>query len=92
MLETDIEAYLCERVEALGCYCLKQGTVAGIPDRIVITIDGRCLFCELKREDGKLNSAQVYVQNRLRKMHHTVVTLWSKEDVDNFVDSELLYK
>lgn len=92
MLETDIEMYLCEKCEMLGCYCIKLGTVAGIPDRLVATMDGRCVFCEIKRGDGKLNANQVYVQNRLQKMHHSVVTLWSKDDVDNFVNSFILFK
>ena len=92
VMESDIEMYLCKRVEELGCYCIKLGAVAGIPDRIVITTDGRCLFCELKRGDGKLNANQIYTQERLRRMHHKVTTLWNTDDVDKFVNKEILYR
>ena len=92
VMESDIEQYLCRRAEELGCYCVKLGTVAGIPDRLVITMDGRCIFCEIKRGDGKLNSNQVYTQERLKKMHHKVVTLWSVNDVDEFINKEVLYR
>ena len=94
MKEQEVEAYLCKRVEELGCYCIKLNPAneAGIPDRLIITLDGRCLFVELKCSEGKLSMYQVYVQDRLRKMHHPVYTLWSVQDVDSFVNKEVLYK
>lgn len=94
MTEQDIEAYLVKRVTELGCYCIKQNPslVAGIPDELVLTLDGRCLFVELKITDGKLSMSQVRTQDRLKKMHHKVFTLWSMDDVDNFVRSEILYE
>ena len=92
--EQEIEDYLIKRVTELGCYCVKQSpsVVSGIPDELVLTLDGRCLFVELKTLDGKLSSAQMKTQERLKKMHHKVFTLWSVDDVDKFIRSEILYE
>lgn len=94
MIEKDIEDYLRKRTEELGCYCIKLNPsyVAGIPDEMVITLDGRCIFVELKTNEGKLSKYQAYTQKRLQKMHHIVYTLWCVEDVDKFIDKEILYK
>lgn len=93
--EKDIEEHLYKRAEELGCYCIKlpASIVAGIPDDLIVTLDGRCIFCEIKNgSDGKLSKYQIYTQERLRKMHQLVHTLWSIEDVDNFINKELLYR
>lgn len=92
--EQEIEEYLIKKVTELGCYCIKQSpsVVSGIPDELVLTLDGRCLFVELKTVDGKLSNAQLKTQQRLIKMHHNVFTLWSMESVDEFVKREILYE
>ena len=92
--EQEIEDYLVKRVTELGCYCIKQNAnlVAGIPDELILCLDGTHHFVELKNADGKLSNAQVKTQERLRKMHHSVYTLWSTEDVDEFVDKVILYR
>ena len=93
--EKDIEEYLYKRAEELGCYCIKlpASLIAGIPDDLIVTLDGRCIFCEIKNgTDGKLSKYQIYTQERLRKMHQLVHTLWSIEDVDKFIEKEILYK
>ena len=92
--EQEIEDYLIKRVTELGCYCLKQNPslLPGVPDELVLSLDGRCLFVELKIPDGKLSVAQMKTQERLKKMHHKVFTLWSVDDVDKFIRSEILYE
>lgn len=92
--EQEIEEYLIKRTTDLGCYCIKQSpsVVAGIPDELILTLDGKHYLVELKTADGKLSKAQLETQQRLIKMHHVVVTLWSIEQIDEFVNKYVLYK
>lgn len=94
MKEQEIEDYLVKKANEIGCYCIKLNPAieAGIPDRLIITLDGRCLFVELKCNEGKLSFNQLYTQERLKKMHHLVYTIWNKDSVDDFLNKEILYK
>lgn len=86
--EQAVEKYLCKRIKEHDGYCIKLlplGLV-GIPDRLCILPDGRCIFVELKTESGKLSPIQIAVHMRLRKMHQQVYVLWSCDDVDWFID------
>ena len=56
MSESSIERYLVNGVKKLNGMCLKfvsPGT-PGVPDRIIITPDGRIIFAELKTETGRI--------------------------------------
>ena len=60
-LEKDVEQRLRKGVEGLGGRCMKlvsQGN-NGMPDRLVLLPDGRCVFVELKRpKNGRLSPVQ----------------------------------
>ena len=57
MKESTIERHLVEGVKRLGGMCIKftsPGT-PGVPDRLIITSEGRIIFAELKTEVGYLS-------------------------------------
>lgn len=69
MKESQIERRLVEGVKRLGGMCLKfvsPGTL-GVPDRIIITAEGRVIFVELKTETGRLTKIQRYVIGEMQK-------------------------
>lgn len=90
ILESEIESYLIERVEALGGLCLKlrdAGRV-GFPDRTVIWPAygfARIHFVELKTIGGGYERGQERYHRDLRKVNATVFTLWTKKQVDDYV-------
>lgn len=90
--EKDIEAYLKRRVETdVGGLCLKFVTDVGkgMPDRLVLLPpDGRVVWVEMKRKGGRLSEMQKYQHARLRKRGAEVVVLWTKAEVDEFIDRE----
>ena len=69
MTEASIEKRLVEGVKKLGGICLKfvSPSTPGVPDRIVITADGRVIFVELKTEIGRLSKSQKYVTGEMLK-------------------------
>lgn len=68
MLERDIEKRLGKLLEKKGCLYLKFVSPGnpGVPDRIVITPDGRTIYVELKTEIGRLSNIQKWQIERMR--------------------------
>ena len=69
MKESYIEGRLVKGVKRLGGMCLKfvsPGTL-GVPDRIIITANGRIIFVELKTETGRLAKIQRYTIGEMQK-------------------------
>lgn len=89
--EKSVEQYLIRRVKACGGMCIKlQCTgINGIPDRIVL-IHGRCVFVELKAPGGRLSAVQEVRIKQLRDMGFSVYILYNFEQVDNFIDKEMI--
>lgn len=59
-----------------------------MPDRIVILPHGTVVWCELKRPSGdKLSGAQMVRHEELRRLWQRVEVLWSREDVDRFIET-----
>ena len=56
MLEKEIERRMVQMVKQRGglCYKFVSPSNPGVPDRIIITPDGKIIFVELKTEIGRL--------------------------------------
>lgn len=63
MLEKNIERHLVDGVKKFGGLCLKfvSPSTPGVPDRIIITKNGKVIFVELKTEKGRLAKLQEYI-------------------------------
>jgi hypothetical protein len=85
--ESDIEAYLCNRVKAAGGRAYKwvsPGNV-GVPDRIVSFPGDKIVFVELKAPGKKPTPIQQLQATRLTNNGHEVIIIDSKERVDVFI-------
>ena len=75
MKESQIEAKLVRMVREHGglCYKFVSPNNPGVPDRIIITPDGRTVYVELKTEVGRLANIQQWqiseMQKRLSLIH-----------------------
>lgn len=94
MKESGVEAYLHERVTALGGDTRKFVSPGrnGVPDRIVMWPSGekgpfytRIHFVETKRPDGELRVRQQREHKALKKFGCIVLTIYNVADVDNYV-------
>ena len=88
MRESKIESGLVRMVRQHGglCYKFVSPGNPGVPDRIVITPDGRTYYVELKNEVGRLSAIQKWQHEELRKHGADVRTLKSVEQVAAFVE------
>ncbi|WP_208457128.1 VRR-NUC domain-containing protein [Burkholderia gladioli] len=89
MLEKTVEAYLVERVRALGgtAYKFTSPARASVPDRIVILPPGRIFFVELKRPGGKLTRGQEREHEHLRRLGTDVRMLDSIGAINAFLNA-----
>jgi len=87
MREAQIEKRLCDMAKAKGAMCIKFTSpgLPGVPDRIVITADGRTIYVELKTEYGKLAGIQQWVIQEMRKRGVDVRVLRGMDEVKEFV-------
>lgn len=85
--ETDFVKYAAER----GCYAYKFVIPGrrGAPDRIIFCPEGRTLFIEFKREDGKLSRQQKTFHGILTSLGFTVYTAWNFKDACDTLDAFL---
>ena len=69
MLEKKIERRMVQAVKERGglCYKFISPSNPGVPDRIIITPNGRVVFVELKTEIGKLANIQKWQISEMRK-------------------------
>ncbi|MGG2044866.1 hypothetical protein [Burkholderia gladioli] len=88
MLEKTVEAYLVERVRALGgtAYKFTSPARASVPDRIVILPPGRIFFVEVKRPGGKLTRGQEREHEHLRRLGADVRVLDSIGAINAFLN------
>lgn len=89
--EAVLEHKLVNAVTRLGGMCIKQTGQMGIPDRLVILSDqpigcpARCIFIELKAEQGRLSAIQKHQIQRLRALGCDVRVLRGSGDVSAFI-------
>jgi hypothetical protein len=88
MTEKEIEAYFVKRVKALGGYSYKFRSVTqrGVADRIACLPNGQTWFVELKQPGGRLSPLQELFAENMAEMNQNYALLWSKEDVDAWVN------
>lgn len=88
MKESAIEARLVRMVRDRGglCYKFVSPGNPGVPDRIIITPDGRSVYVELKTEIGRLANIQKWQLEELRKRGADVRVLRGLEEVKGFVE------
>ena len=82
MKESYIENYLVRKVKENNGLCLKFVSPGnpGVPDRIVITPDGRTIYVELKTEVGRLAK-----RSELEKRGADVRVLFGMDAVKEFL-------
>lgn len=87
MRESQIEARLMQGVKARGGMCMKfiSPGLPGVPDRIVLTPNGRIYFVELKTEIGRLANIQKWVIGELQKRGAEVRVVKGPEAVKDFL-------
>ena len=88
MLETDIEAYLVDKVGKIHdgiAYKLTSPNRRFVPDRLCILDGGVTWFVEVKSPTGKLTSGQERELRRLRDLGQNVAVVYSKEEVDELI-------
>lgn len=88
MKESMIEARLVREVKKRGglCYKFISPDNAGVPDRIVITPDGRTIYVELKTLIGRLAKIQKWQLAEIRKRGAEVRVLYGMDQVLAFVE------
>ena len=87
MSEKTVERHLAEGVKKLGglCYKFVSPGSAGVPDRIIITAQGKVIFAELKDDNGILSKIQKYVIGQMLERHADVRVLKGLEQVRAFL-------
>lgn len=91
MRESEIESRMAQMVKKRGglCYKFVSPNNPGVPDRIVITPDGRVIFVELKTEIGSLAKIQKWQLEKMRKRGADVRVIKGWQAVKAFVESEV---
>ena len=87
MRERAVEAHLYDQVRRRGGMCVKtMPTVAGWPDRLVILPGQPIVLVEMKQPKGKLSQLQIEIHRRLEKLGHPVAVLYTKAEVDLWLE------
>jgi len=85
--ESQIERYLVRKVEEHGGLCFKfvsPGNL-GVPDRIVLTPEGRTIYVELKTDTGRLARMQKWQRGEMEKRGADVRVLCGLDAVKDFL-------
>lgn len=81
--ENTVERHLVKRVRAMRGRAVKLSRVRGWPDRIILLHGVPVHFVETKRpKGGRFEPLQLRVHQLIRDMGHTVVVLYTKDQVD----------
>lgn len=85
--ERDVESYLVSSCNRNNLPCLKFSSVykTGMPDRIILLPDQRCVWVETKTDTGELSEIQKLQHHKLRQAGHIVYVPWTKKDVDRLM-------
>lgn len=88
MRESEVENYLKKAVKnelkGLALKFISPG-FNGVPDRIVLIPMGRIYFVETKAPGKKMRKLQEYVCGLIKQLGFTVLTIDTKEKVNDFI-------
>lgn len=79
MKESHIERAVCRHAEKLGCICIKQLGLRGVPDRLILGMNGNVLFIEFKQKGEKPRPDQQRMIEKLQRLGQNVMVI---DDVD----------
>ncbi len=87
MREKEVERYLVEEVERAGGKALKFTSPghAGVPDRLVLLPEGKCVFVEVKAPGKKMRPLQVKMAEQIQALGFPVACVDSEEAVKDVV-------
>ena len=88
MLEKQIEAKVCDYARSKGwlAYKFTSPARAAVPDRLMISPSGKCVFIEFKRAGEKPTPAQAREHDRLRDQKVAVFVIDNVEDGKTLID------
>ena len=91
MLEKEIEAKMRKKFKAGNVIFIKftSPSLTGVPDRIVITPQGKIIFVELKKDGGIISARQKFVHKILRGRHVDVRAVVGLREAMEFVEEVL---
>ena len=69
-----------------GGLCIKMGGARGIPDRLVLTPNGKHYFAEFKAAMGRLSHMQIRWRDKLKEMGHTAKVHYSAVEAIEFYE------
>ena len=86
IFESDIESGLVTGIEKRGGLCLKFGQ-DGWPDRLALLPQGRVIWVETKRPEGRVAALQKWRVAQLRKLGFRVEIPKSADEVTRILES-----
>ena len=88
LTQEEIERRMGEMLSRRGClyYKFESPGNPGVPDRIVITPEGRIVFVELKTAIGRLRNLQRYQIERMQAHGAEVCTVRGWDEAKTFVE------
>lgn len=94
MKESAIERFFRMECKKQGWLCLKwvSPSMAGLPDRMILTNGGRVFFAELKAPGKRPRRLQTVVHTMLRRMGFQVYVIDSRETAAEVVRKEVQYE
>ncbi len=91
MLEKEIERRMVKMVRERGglCYKFVSPSNPGVPDRLIITPDGRVIFVEIKTDIGRLAKIQKWQISEMQKRGADVRVVKGWDAVKKLVEEVL---
>jgi hypothetical protein len=80
--EKYLERLLNQRVKELGGFSIKQTSIKGLPDRLVVLPNNRGIFVELKSTGQKPKKLQKYWLSKFETLGWEVALVDSKEKLE----------
>lgn len=88
MLEKDIEKKLVAEAKKRGCIPIKllSANYNGLPDRLILSLGGKCAFIELKAPGKKPRALQLKRHRELRALGFAVYVIDGIEQIGGVLD------